>query len=177
MTTKIGTGPQDIPLNQFLGQMAFMDSPPQRPAFLAYHPGPSDFQVSANSKVTCFNATKYNYFGGYDTSNQTFTVPRSGLYLFGGHIRVGSPGSIRVFRLEIVVDGSTILADLLSTGGVNNYDGSTGYDHPGLAGTGMFYLEKGNVLQLNTAAELSASNSVYIQQGGLRSYWFGIQMF
>lgn len=27
MTTKIGTGPQDIPLNQFLGEMAYMDNP------------------------------------------------------------------------------------------------------------------------------------------------------
>ena len=26
MATNIGTGPQDIPLNQFLGEMAFMDS-------------------------------------------------------------------------------------------------------------------------------------------------------
>ena len=26
MTTNIGTGPQDIPLNQFLGEMAFMDN-------------------------------------------------------------------------------------------------------------------------------------------------------
>lgn len=26
MTTKIGTGPQDIPLNQYLGEMAFMDN-------------------------------------------------------------------------------------------------------------------------------------------------------
>ena len=28
MATNIGTGPQDIPLNQFLGEMAFMDRPP-----------------------------------------------------------------------------------------------------------------------------------------------------
>ena len=27
MATNIGTGPQDIPLNQFLGEMAFMDNP------------------------------------------------------------------------------------------------------------------------------------------------------
>ncbi len=26
MATNIGTGPQDIPLNQFLGEMAFMDN-------------------------------------------------------------------------------------------------------------------------------------------------------
>jgi|SaaInlV_120m_DNA_3_1039746.scaffolds.fasta_scaffold06448_2 hypothetical protein len=176
MATNIGTGPQDIPLNQFLGEMAFMDSPPQRPAFLAYHPGPADFQVLGNTKITCFSATQYNYFGGYNTSNQTFTVPRSGLYMFGGHIRVGSPGSIRVFRIEIIVN-TNILADLLSVGGVNNFDATTGYDHPGMSGTGMFYLNGGDVVELYTANELSASNNVFIQQGGLRSYWFGIQMF
>ena len=29
MSTKIGTRPQDIPLNQFLGEMAFMDANPR----------------------------------------------------------------------------------------------------------------------------------------------------
>ena len=35
MATNIGTGPQDIPLNQFLGEQAFLDKPSKVPAFVA----------------------------------------------------------------------------------------------------------------------------------------------
>ena len=44
MATNIGTGPQDIPLNQFLGEMAFMDRPPLETL--------SSLDVSGNTVLT-----------------------------------------------------------------------------------------------------------------------------
>ena len=35
MATNIGTGPEDIPLNQHLGQMAYLDEPPRAKCYVA----------------------------------------------------------------------------------------------------------------------------------------------
>ena len=173
MATNIGTGPQDIPLNQFLGEMAFMDKPPSRPAFRAYNNG-SDFALVNNAKVTCFTTLDFNYFGGYDTSTQRFTAPVSGLYFFGGHVRIGAPGRIRVARLALYVDGG-FYTDLFSVGGTADYDGSTGYDHPPASGTQLIYLNAGQYVELYVA-ELSVTTTTYIQNGR-RAGWFGFLVF
>ena len=173
MATNIGTGPQDIPLNQFLGEMAFADKIPKRPAFSVHNSG-SDFTLVNDTKITCFTTTDYNYFGGYNTSNQRFTAPESGLYLFGGHIRIGAPGKIRVARITLYVDGS-YYTDLASVGGTADYDGAGGYDHPPASGTQLIYLNAGQYVELYVG-ELSVSTTTYIQNGR-RAGWFGILMF
>ena len=82
MATNIGTGPQDIPLNQFLGQMAFMDDVPLKPSF----------QAVKNSTQHNFTAGVANIVAGWDKRhddggmlNETtgvVTIPFPGLYWF-----------------------------------------------------------------------------------------------
>jgi hypothetical protein len=66
MATNIGTGPQDIPLNQFLGEMAFMDRPPV------------DFGYIVATSVTDTNVSV-----GYTSINTTYykwELPSAGWY-------------------------------------------------------------------------------------------------
>ena len=147
---------------------------PQQPGFQFWNNG-SDFAISAGGKVTCFYAGDHNIGSHFDASNQRFTAPVSGYYLFGGHLRIGAPGKIRVARFQIYLNGSR-LRDLMSVGGTNDYDGSTGYDHPGASGTAVQYLTVGDYVEMYVDAELSSSNTVYIQGGSnsnRKSYWFG----
>ena len=147
---------------------------PKQPGFQFWNNG-SDFAISAGGKVTCFYAGDHNIGSHFDSSNQRFTAPVSGYYLFGGHLRIGAPGKIRVARFQIYLNGSR-LRDLMSVGGTNDYDGSTGYDHPGASGTAVQYLSTGDYVEMYVDSELSSSNTVYIQGGSnnnRKSYWFG----
>ena len=147
---------------------------PQQPGFQFWNNG-SDFAISAGGKVTCFYAGDHNVGSHFNASNQRFTAPVSGYYLFGGHLRIGAPGKIRVARFQIYLNGSR-LRDLMSVGGTNDYDGSSGYDHPGASGTAVQYLTAGDYVEMYVDAELSSSNTVYIQGGSnsnRKSYWFG----
>ena len=147
---------------------------PSQPGFQFWNNG-SDFAISAGGKVTCFYAGDHNTGGHFNSSNQRFTAPVSGHYLFGGHLRIGAPGKIRVARFQIYLNGSR-LRDLMSVGGTNDYDGSTGYDHPGASGTAVQYLSAGDYVEMYVDSELSSNSTVYIQGGSndnRRSYWFG----
>ena len=147
---------------------------PQQPGFQFWNNG-SDFTISAGGKVTCFYAGDHNIGSHFDASNQRFTAPVSGYYLFGGHLRIGAPGKIRVARFQIYLNGSR-LRDLMSVGGTNDYDGSSGYDHPGASGTAVQYLTVGDYVEMYVDSELNSSNTVYIQGGtnnNRKSYWFG----
>jgi len=147
---------------------------PHQPGFQFWNNG-SDFAISAGGKVTCFYAGDHNIGSHFDASNQRFTAPVSGYYLFGGHLRIGAPGKIRVARFQIYLNGSR-RRDLMSVGGTNDYDGSSGYDHPGASGTAVQYLNTGDYVEMYVDAELSSSNTVYIQGGSnsnRKSYWFG----
>jgi hypothetical protein len=87
MPTNIGTGPQDIPLNQFLGEMAFMDRPTIRPRF---HVNLSADQTSYDARN--INTTRIEYDNVvYDIGSNfvtgggnigRFVSPSAGLYLF-----------------------------------------------------------------------------------------------
>ena len=147
---------------------------PNQPGFQFWNNG-SDFAISAGGKVTCFYAGDHNVGSHFDATNQRFTAPVSGYYLFGGHLRIGAPGKIRVARFQIYLNGSR-RRDLMSVGGTNDYDGSSGYDHPGASGTAVQYLNTGDYVEMYVDAELSSSNTVYIQGGSTgnrKSYWFG----
>jgi hypothetical protein len=147
---------------------------PNQPGFQFWNNG-SDFAISAGGKVTCFYAGDHNVGSHFDATNQRFTAPVSGYYLFGGHLRIGAPGKIRVARFQIYLNGSR-LRDLMSVGGTNDYDGSSGYDHPGDSGNAVQYLNTGDYVEMYVDAELSSSNTVYIQGGSTsnrKSYWFG----
>lgn len=143
---------------------------PYQPAFEVYNGG-SDFVVQGEAKITCFSYERFDTGGHYDAANQRFTAPVAGKYMFGAHFRMGCPGSVRVFRADLRINGASN-TDLCSIGGANNYDGSSGYDHPPATGSTILNLQAGDYVELYTAGELDSSNTVYIQNG-YRSHWWG----
>jgi len=146
----------------------------QQPRFLAYNNG-SDFAVSSSAKITCFSTTNINVGSHYNTSNQRLTAPVAGCYYFGAHFRMGAPGKVRVFRAEMKKNGSYI-TDLAQFGGANDYDGSTGYDHPGCVGSVIVDLAANDYIELHTSSELDSSSTLYIQNGQ-RSRFFGYLLY
>lgn len=94
MTSKIGTGPQDIPLNQFLGQMAFMDAPPRKVAFQAR--SNADFNYGTNNLVLQCSVASVNIDGCYSTSTYKFTAPTDGVYMFNASVSIDNNGGSQV---------------------------------------------------------------------------------
>ena len=82
MATNIGTGPQDIPLNQFLGQMAFMDDVPKKPSFQAVK-NSSNHNFTTNTRTTIAGWVENHDDGGmFNATTGVITIPVSGLYWF-----------------------------------------------------------------------------------------------
>ena len=82
MATNIGTGPQDIPLNQFLGQMAFMDDVPKKPSFQANKNNNNhNFTVNTRTVVAGWDV-RHNDGGMFNATTGVITIPVSGLYWF-----------------------------------------------------------------------------------------------
>ena len=91
MATNIGTGPQDIPLNQFLGEMAFVDRPPQRVAFQARNT--ANFNFGANPQILPCPSVSVNIAGCYDTTTYKFTAPVDGVYYFYMAVSIDNNGA------------------------------------------------------------------------------------
>jgi len=105
MATNIGTGPQDIPLNQFLGEMAFIDKPPQKPGFYARRSISGDGRAANSQEWTIAGTGSYNRGGHFDISNGRFTAPVDGVYFFSaapGYKQTGLEFSIK-FQVNGVV--------------------------------------------------------------------------
>ena len=79
MAINIGTGPQDIPLNQFLGEMAFMDVNP-RVVMLAQKNTGATFNSTTVTK-TQFPNTVVDTHIGLSNTNSRYTIPFSGDYM------------------------------------------------------------------------------------------------
>jgi len=101
MATNIGTNPQDIPLNQYLGEQAFLDYPAAKPCMLAHQiDGNSAYAGSQNNKISSieivqFGDVRYDNYGAYDRSTGEYTVPMRGVYMLhvAGNMGIDSPGS------------------------------------------------------------------------------------
>ena len=91
MATNIGTGPQDIPLNQFLGEMAFMDNPPGPPAFATSATGGPSLPSSSTTLIN-FNVVNLDNYGGYNATLYRYTPKRPGWYQFNAGLTIA--GSI-----------------------------------------------------------------------------------
>ena len=102
MATNIGTNPQDIPLNQYLGQQAFLDYPAAKPLMLAHqvnndasYRGSQNNKIDTNMRIVQFGDVRYDNYGAYDKSTGEYTVPMRGVYLIhvAGNLGFDNPGS------------------------------------------------------------------------------------
>ena len=101
MTTNIGTGPQDIPLNQFLGEMAFMDAKP-KVAFQATLT--TNVSHAAGTTILPYNKIIFDIGSNYNKSTYTFTAPFPGLYFFHLNLNLYSnPG-----RMSAVISAAGV---------------------------------------------------------------------
>ena len=102
MATNIGTGPQDIPLNQFLGEMAFMDNP-------------FDFGTWDPVIANLGNHTKVASSGGfYQRIGKMVHVT----YYYAWTSRTTSNGAYNVKIVNLPYRHDTAIANVRATGGV-----------------------------------------------------------
>ena len=99
MATNIGTGPEDIPLNQHLGQMAYLDELPRAKCYVAVGSGGGALSNPGSGTVV------HNVYGGnsayvyadlggdWDIANTRFTAPQTGIYQFNMGCRFSNYGS------------------------------------------------------------------------------------
>ena len=60
MATNIGTNPQDIPLNQYLGELAFLDYPAAIPCMLAHQINhDSTYPWSQDNKISSIEIVQF----------------------------------------------------------------------------------------------------------------------
>ena len=102
MATNIGTGPQDIPLNQFLGEMAFMDAKPKVVGLAKKTNSQTPGTTAQLIQFPSIDIDTHLAFGG--TNNTTFTVPHSGNYLVMGSVNIIASGNVS--QTEIAKNGS-----------------------------------------------------------------------
>ena len=102
MATNIGTRPQDIPLNQFLGEMAFMDANPRVVALAQKNNG---MTLNTSATPVEFPNTILDSHLGFSNSNSKYTVPYAGDYMVMFHVNVLINSNVT--NVGIRVDGST----------------------------------------------------------------------
>ena len=105
MATNIGTGPQDIPLNQFLGEMAFMDSKPKVGCRISLNNVGNN---SITNNVTLpFNNVIWQYGVEFNTTTHKFAAPVSGIYIITSNVYKNGGGAPSV--IEIYNDTTTTI--------------------------------------------------------------------
>lgn len=151
MATNIGTGPQDIPLNQFLGEMAFMDRPPTHPYLevrLTASITSYDGRQIDNTEVA-YNQVDIDTVGGYNPATGRYTVTERGVYLCVGSIYSSVSTYTQVWWM---VNGTRALASDWVRVGSDDF----------AQGMSIFYLNPGDTLGFkayNNASNQTISSS------------------
>jgi len=99
MATNIGTEPQDIPLNQFLGEMAFMDSKPRVGCRIGLNN--SGNNTITNNVTLPFTNVIWQYGVEFNTITHKFTAPHSGIYNISVNVYkngAGSPATVEIYN-------------------------------------------------------------------------------
>lgn len=136
---------------------------PYQPAFLAK--AATDVTPSAYVKIA-FTDQDLNIGNHYDAVNSRFTAPVDGTYVFSANIRIGLSGKLRVWTGDIRKNGTSVYSRFIGQGGGNDYDGSTGYDHPYASGMCILYLNAGDYVEIYNGAELGWTGTAQIQATG-----------
>jgi hypothetical protein len=138
MTTKIGTGPQDIPLNQFLGEMAFRDAKPNIGCRVS---------LSTNGNHTLSNNDYFPWTNvlwqqgvEFDTTNYQFTAPRPGIYFISANIYKNGSGTPSTW--QVVKNTSTVILTSRNNNGADTT----------IVGSIVDYLDVGDTLRVQCAS-------------------------
>tara|TARA_R100000005_G_C4992635_1_gene199813 strand:- start:1236 stop:1709 length:474 start_codon:yes stop_codon:yes gene_type:complete len=101
MATNIGTGPEDIPINQFLGEMAFRDAKPRVMMIAQKNTG---MTLNTSATAVQFPNTIHDTHIGLSNTNSRYTVPYAGDYFVMFNLNALSNSNVTNF--DIRVDGS-----------------------------------------------------------------------
>jgi hypothetical protein len=101
MATNIGTGPQDIPLNQFLGEMAFRDAKPRVMALAQKNTGDT---LTTSATPIQFPNTVLDTHIGFSNTNSRYTIKYAGDYLVMYNLNILT--NANTTTVDIRVDGS-----------------------------------------------------------------------
>lgn len=171
MATNIGTGPQDIPLNQFLGEMAFMDQPPRKKCYVAVgavggslsNPDAGNSTETFSPYGTTTSAVFADLGGDWDISTQKFTAPLTGVYQFNQGCRFSVYGS------NITYLYMTAYVDNYRAGGQRIYLWSPGTDSGGTYKphnfSGAIYMNEGDTINPTIRITTTATSSSTVDGG------------
>ena len=101
MATNIGTGPEDIPINQFLGEMAFRDAKPRVMMIAQKNTG---MTLNTSATAVQFPNTIHDTHIGLSNTNSRYTVPYAGDYFVMFNLNALANSNVTTF--DIRVDGS-----------------------------------------------------------------------
>ena len=105
MTTKIGLGPQDIPINQFLGEMAFRDAKPKIGCRVSLSTAGN--HTLANNDFFPWTQVLWQQGVEFDTTNYQFTAPLPGIYFISANIYKNGSGTPSTW--QVVKNTSTVI--------------------------------------------------------------------
>lgn len=180
MATNIGTGPEDIPLNQYLGQMAYLDEPPRAKCYVAVgSPGGSLVNSGAVTTNNNIYGTSSTYVfadlgGDWDIANRKFIAPQTGVYQFNMGCRFSSYGANLTFIYM------TAYVDTYRAGGQRIYLWSPGTDNGGTyrphTFSGAVYMLAGDSITpyIRITSSGSSTNVVDIGSQGQTDTYFDI---
>ena len=141
------------------------------PSFVARLGG--DQSVTNDTKIN-FSSLRFATNDCYDTTNKRFNAPVSGYYSIGINIRFGATSSLRVVTVAPYKNGSVVSgARLFGMGGTQDYDGSSGNDHPYLSGETILRLDAGDYIEMYFSNEISFFGSLTAQASNSSSEFYG----
>ena len=98
MATNIGTRPEDIPLNQYLGEMAFRDAKPRVMAIVQKNTG---MTLNTSATPVQFPNTVIDTHIGFSNTNSRYTVPYSGDYFVMFNVNALSNSNVTTFGIRV----------------------------------------------------------------------------
>ena len=98
MATNIGTRPEDIPLNQFLGEMAFRDAKPRVMAIAQKNNG---MTLNTSATPVQFPNTVIDTHIGFSNTNSRYTIKYAGDYFVMFNLNALTNSNVTTFDIRI----------------------------------------------------------------------------
>ena len=127
------------------------------------------------STVYEFNTTIRDDYGAWDHSNETYTIPCTGLWTFQCGIMLNAPGEVRVIESAIFrtdANGNTAEIGVSSMAFGDHSSGSN--NHPGMTITATSPCVKNDVIKAGCTGHLDPTSGLNMRGGDC--YFFGHQL-